>query len=176
MYLISTIQEPPGMTSPGASSSLAKPLIGNDAYNATYLCRLCCIAGDHDCAAAPRDTPRCACKLSGALRLLDRNRGRVVVSLTCRDCPWRTCRARRSVSLIGATAEVRRLPKALLRTFRLQGFIGGLQGMRCGGRPPVGPRHRGRNYRNAVTRPGKPRPSSRRRTDDNGRWSALGRL
>jgi hypothetical protein len=72
------------MVSPGASSPLAKPLIGNYAYNATYLCRFCCIGGDHDCAAAPRDAPRCACKLSGALRLLDRNRGRLVVSLTCR--------------------------------------------------------------------------------------------
>jgi hypothetical protein len=75
------------MISPGAFLSLAKPLIGNYAYDATYLCRFCCIGGNHDCAAAPRDTPRCACKLSGALRLLDRNRGRVIVSLTCRGRP-----------------------------------------------------------------------------------------
>jgi hypothetical protein len=80
-------KKPPEMISPGASSSLATPLAGNCAYDATCLCYLRCIRGDDDCAAAPRDTPRCACKLSHALRFLDRNSSRAVVSLTCRGCP-----------------------------------------------------------------------------------------
>jgi hypothetical protein len=55
---------------------------GNSAYNAAYLCCFCRTGGDHDCAATPRDLPRRACKISEALRLLDRDRGRAVVSLT----------------------------------------------------------------------------------------------
>jgi hypothetical protein len=55
---------------------------GNYVYNATYLCRFHCIGGDHDYAAAPCDAPRGACKLSDALRFLERNRGRTIVPLT----------------------------------------------------------------------------------------------
>src|SRR6185503_20041460 len=77
-------KKPPKIISPGASSSLATPLTGNYTYNATCLCRFRCIRGDHDYAAAPLDTPRCACKLSHALRFLDRNSSRAVVSVTCR--------------------------------------------------------------------------------------------
>jgi hypothetical protein len=82
-------KKPPKMISPGASSSLATPLTGNCIYNATCLGRFRRIRGGHDYAAAPRDTPRCACTLSHALRFLDRNSSRAVVSLTCRGCPGR---------------------------------------------------------------------------------------
>ena len=72
----------------GLPRLLVTILVGNYAYNASYLCCFRCIGGDHDCAAAPRDPPRRACKLSHALRVLGRDRGRAIVSLSCRGCSW----------------------------------------------------------------------------------------
>jgi hypothetical protein len=77
-----TIQEAPGEAPPGASSSFVIILVGTTPYNASYLCFFRCIGGDHDCAAAPRDPPRRACELSHALRILGRDRGRTIVSLS----------------------------------------------------------------------------------------------
>src|SRR5436853_2373022 len=73
------------MISPGASPSSATLLPVSTHTYATSLCCFRCIGGDHDCAAAPRDPPWRACKVSEALRLWTE----IEAGLSCRLSPSR---------------------------------------------------------------------------------------